>query len=725
MEDRHQAVRTLARDFGEPSDATTLGRERRRSKSRRWRWAVAILFALPILAWAAFQGLDWAFPFPIEHLRGRPQSAVVTDRSGDVILAHVADDDQWRLPVPLTEMSPWLQRATVAVEDERFREHGGVDATAVLRAASQNLAAGRIVSGASTLTMQLCHMIEPRLRGWRTKAIVSFRACQLERLWGKDQILEAYLNEAPYGGNLRGVEAAAQYYFGRSAADLTIAEAALLAGVPQSPNRLRPDRFPAAAKNRRATVLRRMHEVGAITAAERARANAEPVCIATGRNWNDRRGSANHFGWLALARRPQGGCTTLSAPAQRAVELACQPHARELPTGSDHAVVVIEIEHGDVVALVGSAWLDDPVDGQVNGAIARRSPGSTLKPFIYAAAFATGRLTPTSQIPDGPLERGGWRPENFDGGYRLEVTAAEALRASLNVPAIRVAEKVGLGHCVGTLQAVGLPLRSETATRSGLALATGAVEVTLLDLTNAYATLGRRGVAQPVRLFVDEEPGRRRAIDAAACDQVEEILSYGQEAGDRRRGGRSRYMMKTGTSSGYRDAWAVGHNGRYAIGVWVGCFPGPGHTDYVGAAAAAPLLEALFDLPEFAGLARARTGGEDPRRSTGDRDANLPATSLALERAPFRFECHAGPALRIVEPRDGVVILARGVSTAVELATDTPVSGTWFVDGVVVPGQPTRTHLAPGTHVVRFVSSGGESAASRVVIQRGRSFGAR
>lgn len=631
-------------------------------------------------------------------------SARVLDRTGGLVLAHVGRDDQWRVPVPLAAMSPHLVAATIAVEDERFEHHGGVDVWAIARALGQNVAAGRIVSGASTITMQLCHMTEPRARGWRTKMMQAFRARQLERIWDKKRILEAYLNVAPYGGNLRGVEAAAQHYFGRSARDLSLAEAALLAGIPQSPNRLRPDRCPRAAERRRATVLRRMEETGAISGPERQRALAEPILVAAPANPGHERRLAAHFGWLAVERRPAGGVTTLSPTTQQAVARVCESHARQLPSRSDLAVTVIEIDTGDVVAMIGSASPSDPIDGQVNGAVARRSPGSTLKPFIYAAAFASGRLRPESLIPDRPLERAGWRPRNFDGRFLGEVTAAQALRASLNVPAIRVAEELGLARCVGTLQSVGLALPTETVARGGLALVTGAVEVSLLDLTNAYATLGRGGLFQSVRLFLDEQPGQRRALSAESCAHIDAILTHGGGAG----AGPSQpwFMAKTGTSSGHRDAWAVGHNGRFAIGVWVGSFAGPGDREYVGADAAAPLLERLFGLPDFGRPAA-------PRHGT---TAGCTAAAQPSARAVTPMVFAESTSLRITAPAAGARLIARDGAAFVELAANLAGGGIWFIDGTALPGMPARTRVAPGNHEARFVSDDGRSASARFVV---------
>jgi penicillin-binding protein 1C len=482
-------------------------------------------------------------------------------------------------------MGPWIGPATIAVEDQRFREHQGVDPLAAVRAVGQLVREGGVVSGASTITMQVCRMTEPRERTLSAKAIESFRALQLEARCTKDEILERYLNLAPYGGNVRGVACAAERWFGKRPADLSLEEAALLAGLPQSPSRLRPDRYPARARARRDFVLSRMLAVGLLDRAQYERACAAPVVLAP----RPPRATAPHVAEMAFARRPAGGRTTLDLDAQREVERIVAEGAGDLPPESDLAVVVIDIETAELRALIGSPDARDPRDGLVNGALARRSPGSTLKPFVFAAAIESGRLDPHGVVDDSPLDLAGWTPENFEGGFDGEVSVAEALRRSLNVPSLRVASRAGLHRCLGVMEGCGLRFPRGTATRSGLALVTGATEVRLFDLTNAYATLGRGGVHRPVRLFPDEPAPSRRVLTESTCEVLTGILSDA---------GASPFAWKTGTSSSHRDAWAVGHDGRLAIGVWIGRFGGAGRVEYTGRRVAEPLLRRLFrELP--------------------------------------------------------------------------------------------------------------------------------
>jgi len=485
---------------------------------------------LLLTAIATFTVLDRLFPFPLQRLETWPVHPIVTDRTGKVLLQRVGSDEQWRQPVPLSEISPWLPLAMVAAEDERFRWHRGVDPLAIGRAALQNVQSGGIRSGASTLTMQICRMIDDQPRSWRAKICEAFRAIQLERLHTKDQILADHLNLAPFGGNLRGVEAASQAYFGKPARDLSLGDSALLAGLPQAPTRYRPDLRPEAARHRREYVLRRMVELRMITPAQREIAGAEPLPD----QLQPRLRFAPHAAQLALTRRPNGGRTTLDLELQQEVERLVGEQRSSWPARADASVVIIDVATGEIRALVGSASPDDPIDGQVNGALARRSPGSALKPFLYAAAFEARELGPDSTIHDGPIARDGWTPDNFDQTFSGDVTVAEALRRSLNVPAILATEQAGLPRCLGLLESVGISLPAASLGRGGLAVAVGALEVSLLDLTNGYATLARGGMCRRTHLLMDESPPAShdgsRAVDANVCAALDDILSSRRRA---------------------------------------------------------------------------------------------------------------------------------------------------------------------------------------------------
>lgn len=647
------------------------------------------------------------FPFPSEKLRHYDRSVLVTERSGQPLLELVGPDNQRCRPVGLTEMSPWLVLAVVAIEDERFESHGGVDWYAVARATGQNLWARRTVSGASTITMQLCKMLDERPRTWRAKLIEAFRALQLERQQSKAEILTQYLNRIPCGGNLRGVEAASQAYFQKSASQLSLGEAALLAGLPQSPNRYAPDRHPEAAARRREAVLRQMVTLGQITQSQFDDAVLEPVVVGSRAV---KPAIATHAAWMALAQRPGGCRTTINLDLQREVERVVADKASDLPAGADAAVVVIDVAASQIVALVGSANAHDPRDGQVNGATARRSPGSTLKPFLYATAFEAGRLSPESLVDDVAIERTGWTPENFDRTYRGKVTAAEALRQSLNVPAITITEGLGLPRCLGILQSVGFQLPADSEARGGLAVATGGLEVSLLELTNAYATLARDGLRREPRLLIDDgqmltpDTTSVRVLEPNVCRAVTSILSseHRQPLGWETRSPANRpwFAWKTGTSSGRRDAWAIGHNGRFAIGVWVGFFHGSGHREFVGREVAEPILATLFATGPF----RVMESGATYQKWT------------VTDPLPRPIE--ATGVLAILSPRNDAAFLAWNGSTVIHPTAASREAITWFHNGRALPGDEAVRLVVPcGSHELRAVAASGQSAIVRFTVK--------
>jgi penicillin-binding protein 1C len=659
-------------------------------RSKRSLWLTS---ALGLLCAAGFTGAWHLYPFPQARLAQWAVSPMVQDTAGQHMLAVVSKHETWRLPVTLEDISPWLIQATIAVEDKRFFKHAGVDPLAVLRAVIQNVQARRVISGASTLDMQICRMMDGRDRTLKSKGIESFRALQLNQLKSKQEILALYLNVAPYGGNIRGVEAAARLYFDKHATDLTLPEAALIAGLPQAPTRYRPDRHLARARQRQHVVLDRMFEQGMVSHQQRVEAKAFPLVI--------RRQvlaqKATHASWWALAKRSLGGHTTLDLKIQSIVEQLAENQLEALPQDSEIAVVVIDIRHAAIKAMVGSGNPLDPVDGQVNGAIARRSPGSALKPFIYAAAFEAGRLNRDSIVYDLPIERGGWSPENFDRQFRGPVTVAQALRWSLNVPAILVVEAMGPARCCGVIESVGIPLPSNTPGRGGLALAVGGIEVTLLDLTNGYATLGRRGVQRAARLFMDEQSESFPALDSKVCAALNDCLSSQRRQSVGMNGALPAhapwFMWKTGTSSGRRDAWAVGHNGQYAIGVWVGRFKGAGRVAYVGAQAAEPLLISLFSHPHL----------------RVDREPQQP--ELLMVSHPLVLPKEKQAQLKITKPGNTEEFICVQDRAAVHVSANRQHAVQWFLNGRLLSNNLKRLSLIPGHYELRCIDAQNEDSA--------------
>jgi penicillin-binding protein 1C len=416
-------------------------------------------------------------------------------------------------------------------------------------------------------------MTRPQPRTLAVKAGEALHALQMETRLTKPEILSQYLNRAPFGGNLAGVEAACRAWFGKSAAQVSLAEAALLMGLPQSPGRLRPDRNPEGAAKRRDYVLARMEETGAITADERAAASATPVEVSR----SAPPFLAPHLCDLLLRRHPGVVVrSTLDTRLQAVAEHALRAHSEKLGPRGIHggAVIIVDVPTSSVVALAGSPdYFDARHAGQVNGATARRAPGSTLKPFVYLEAFDRGLLTPDSVIADVPVRYAGYEPANFDHQFRGPVSVREALVASLNIPALKTLEQIGLDTGLARLRAAGLQSLDRPASHYGISLALGSAEVTLLELAEAYAALARLGEHRPLRLCDSDPDGpATRIASPGAAWLLADVLSGPERAlqasGHMADTEGPRYAWKTGTSMGHRDAWTVAYGPRHVVAVW-------------------------------------------------------------------------------------------------------------------------------------------------------------
>lgn len=567
-----------------------------RAWRRPWLRRGLALLALPLLLWGA---LELLCPFPRarwESWRRQHEGLRLLDREGQPLREFAGPAGDRMLWVELDRVSPWLIRATIAAEDQHFAWHPGLDPLAVLRAGRDNLAAGRRVSGASTLTMQTMRLLDPAPRTWRSKLRESWRALQAELRFSKRELLTRYLNLAPYGANLRGVEAAAQAWFGRPAAELSLGQAALLAGLPQAPTRLRPDRNPEGARRRRDYVLRRLWERGEISLGEFRLARAEPLPAVCRREAR----SAPHFAEYVRASRGAAGTlrSTLDAACQAAAEAALRDGLRVLHADArlNGAVVVLDNRDGAILALAGARDYDAaPAEcGRMNLALARRSPGSALKPLLYALALERGRLTgPDTVLADIPVSFAGYTPHNYDRRCRGLVPAGEALRQSLNVPAVRLLREVGVGSFHQFLAAAGCGGLARQPSHYGLSLALGGVEVNLLELTAAYGALANGGQWRSPRLLPDDPPAApHRLCGPGAAWLTLDMLR------DRSRldPAVSPLAWKTGTSYGHRDAWTVAVEPRYTVGVWLGN-PRGGAIHVPGVEAAAPVaLRLLAEL---------------------------------------------------------------------------------------------------------------------------------
>ncbi|ERF85801.1 penicillin-binding protein 1C [Bradyrhizobium viridifuturi] len=565
----------------------------RKTRWRRIKTVLAICAVTTLVATGGFAG--WVVSLgPLPIMQAQQVSTTVVDRNGKLLRAYAMADGRWRLPVDAkTAVDPGYLKLLFAYEDKRFYEHHGIDPLALSRAGFQLLTSGHIVSGGSTITMQLARLIEPRhQRSVYAKLRQMVRAVELERQLSKDQILDLYLALAPFGGNLEGVRAASIAYFGKEPRRLSLAEAALLVALPQSPERRRLDRYPEAAHAARDRVLDRMVEDGVVSKDDAAQARAAAVP----RLRKQIPILAPHSSDQAVATMKDSPVIklTLDSTLQRNLEALARDRAIAQGPDVSVAIVVVDNETGDVLARVGSAdYFDERRAGQVDMTRAIRSPGSTLKPFIYGLAFEDGFVHPDSLIEDRPIRFGSYAPENFDMTFQGTVPIRKALQLSLNVPAIALLDRVGASRLSSRLKQAGTSLVLPKDEAPGLAMGLGGVGITLQDLAQLYSGLARLGATKPLREIMQENDSRdtMRLMDQAAAWQVGNVL-LGTPPPEN--GVHNRIAFKTGTSYGYRDAWSVGFDGRITIGVWVGRPDGAPVPGLVGRTAAAPILFDAF-----------------------------------------------------------------------------------------------------------------------------------
>jgi penicillin-binding protein 1C len=532
---------------------------------------------------------------PLPLTQASQVSTTIVDRNGKLLRAYAMADGRWRLAIDARkDVDPTYLKLLLAYEDRRFREHAGVDPLALARAAFQLIERGHIVSGGSTVTMQLARLMEPRReRSVYAKLRQIVRAIEIERQLNKDEILNLYLTLAPFGGNLEGVRAASIAYFGKEPKRLSLAESALLVALPQSPETRRLDRYPDAARAARDRVLHRMIEEGRISEADIAQAKTaavphvrKPMPVLAPHSADQAIATLRDMPVINL---------TLDSNLQKSLEQLARDRALALGPNISVAIMAIDNESGDVLARVGSAdYFDDSRAGQVDMTRALRSPGSTLKPFIYGLAFEDGFVHPDSLIDDRPIRFGAYAPENFDMTYQGTVPVRRALQLSLNVPAIALLERVGSSRLSSRLKQAGANPVLPRDEAPGLAMGLGGVGVTLQDLTLLYVGLPRLGTTRPLRELVGaKDSGREplRLMDRVAAWQVGNVL-LGTPPPEN--GVAGRIAFKTGTSFGYRDAWSVGFDGRMTIGVWAGRPDGAPVPGLIGRVAAAPILFDAF-----------------------------------------------------------------------------------------------------------------------------------
>jgi penicillin-binding protein 1C len=624
--------------------------------SRRWKPIAAV--AAGGLLLAAVSSALWVYSLGPVPLGTRLEfSTAVVDRDSRLLRPYATAEGRWRLPAQADGVDPRYLSLLIAYEDKRFYSHTGVDPAALLRAAGQIIARQHIVSGGSTLTMQVARLLEPRSErslGAKLRQIV--RAIALERELTKDEVLGLYLSLAPYGGNLEGIRAASLAYFGKEPRRLTLGESALLVALPQSPEARRPDRSADAARHARNRVLDRIAPSGLFADTEIAQAKAEPV--PAGRTPMPL--LAAHAADEAVAAQPRRSLIrlTIDGTWQASLETLARERARAL--GPDVSVAILAVDHasGEVLARVGSAgYFEDARAGQVDMTNAVRSPGSTLKPFIYGLGFEDGIVHPETLIEDRPVRYGSYAPENFDLSFQGTVAVRKALQMSLNIPAVAVLDKIGAGRFTARLRQAGGDLVLPKGEVPGLAMGLGGVGVRLSDLVRLYAGLARLGTTVPLTERMpaalptdgvplrDVAPETARLMEPVAAWYVGNVL-LGTPPPENAPAGR--IAFKTGTSYGYRDAWSVGFDGKRTIGVWVGRPDGAPVPGLVGRAAAAPIL---FDAFARSGKSVAPLP-HAPRGALIAANVKLP---LPLQRfRPVGLPSESGePAPKIMFPPNG------------------------------------------------------------------------
>ena len=617
---------------------------------RRWRIGSAVALAAVLVLWA----LDRAFPLPAVALGEPSGTLVVLAHDGTPLRTWAGADDGLRQPVQPAQVSPLYLQALLRYEDRWFDWHPGVNPVALVRAAWQWVRHGRIVSGGSTLTMQVARLLEPPDDGRSVAAKLRqiARALQLEAHLSKREILKLYLDHAPMGGRVKGVEMGARAYLGKGASQLSHAEAALLVALPQAPSRLRPDRAPEAARAARDKVLQRMRALGVWSEATVAEARVETVFAPPLR--------ARWLAPLAAERLRQAVrragplpatlTSTIDAGVQSLLEQVIGDRLGTLPERVSVAALVVDNDSLAVRGYAGSAdFADDTRAAHVDMVRGVRSPGSTLKPFLYALALDDALIHSESLLIDAPQNFGGYAPGNFESSFAGAVSVSDALQRSLNVPAVDLLERIGPARFAAHLRNAGLRLRVAPGAAPNLSLILGGAGTTLEELVGVYTALARGGVAGRPRLTPDAPLVQTRLMSEGAAFIVREILENGGRPDAPFRETATRVAWKTGTSFGFRDAWAVGVTDRHTVGVWVGRADGTPNPGHFGANTAAPLVKDLL-AALGGGATRPRVvppgvAATDICWPLGGAAADTPASMCRVRRSAWTLEGTVPPTL--------------------------------------------------------------------------------
>ena len=708
----------------------------------RWIRRIGRIAAAGTLSAIVFVALSWTFiDWTDEGADKYAGGVILRDDAGNVLRVSLGEGDTDCRPFYVASRDDWIVKALVASEDGSFWSHHGVRPLSILRAACQNVFYGRRISGASTITMQAVRLIRPHPKTLWWKWKEAMMALKMERTKSKVWILSQYLNRAPYGSNLVGIEAAAQGWFGKGAKSLGLGEAAMLAGMVQAPSRFRPDRGYEKALKRRDYVLGRMQELGLATAAqvEGAKSVRPVVCRAP------RPFRCPYFcDWVmrSLGERAAGDVrTALNADVQLICENAVDAAAAK--GGASVATVVMRVDTGEVVALACSGDYLGGADGQVNTALAPRPAGSTLKPFLTALGIEKGFVTPETRLADVPTAFKGYRPSNFDTKYRGDVTVRDALIQSLNIPFVRLLNRLGVESFGQQLRTLGFRNLGASDEAYGLGMAIGNVEVTLMELVSAYAVLARYGTTSDgTRVFApgtaylvsDMLSGNERS--AAALGHVADVAA-------------SRFAWKTGTSSAYRDAWTVLWNPDYVVGVWCGHKRGGfGDRTVVGAKAAAPVawgvarqLYPQNDGPWFVepgDVFRRKVCALTGRPASADCPATVEGTAVRGCSLSVLCDRHRRNAqgevitvtdknsrLALTQPEDGATFKLVPGTLNQKIVCQPTGNGEgrlwWFVDGSLkgesAGAAPFALEVVAGEHLITCTTGAGDFASASIRVE--------
>ena len=708
----------------------------------RWIRRIGRIAAAGTLSAIVFVALSWTFiDWTDEGADKYAGGVILRDDAGNVLRVSLGEGDTDCRPFYVASRDDWIVKALVASEDGSFWSHHGVRPLSILRAACQNVFNGRRISGASTITMQAVRLIRPHPKTLWWKWKEAMMALKMERTKSKEWILSQYLNRAPYGSNLVGIEAAAQGWFGKGAKSLGLGEAAMLAGMVQAPSRFRPDRGYEKALKRRDYVLGRMQELGLATAAQVEGAKSvRPVICRAPRPFR-----CPYFcDWVmrSLGERAAGDVrTALNADVQLICENAVDAAAAK--GGASVATVVMRVDTGEVVALACSGDYLGGADGQVNTALAPRPAGSTLKPFLTALGIEKGFVTPETRLADVPTAFKGYRPSNFDTKYRGDVTVRDALIQSLNIPFVRLLNRLGVESFGQQLRTLGFRNLGASDEACGLGMAIGNVEVTLMELVSAYAVLARYGTTSDgTRVFApgtaylvsDMLSGNERS--AAALGHVADVAA-------------SRFAWKTGTSSAYRDAWTVLWNPDYVVGVWCGHKRGGfGDRTVVGAKAAAPVawgvarqLYPQNDGPWFVepgDVFRRKVCALTGRPASADCPATVEGTAVRGCSLSVLCDRHRRNAqgevitvtdknsrLALTQPEDGATFKLVPGTLNQKIVCQPTGNGEgrlwWFVDGSLkgesAGAAPFALEVVAGEHLITCTTGAGDFASASIRVE--------